>query len=105
MVTSVVKTVLRSDWDLAQIGEFQPECLQGYASADGPIIDDVDLRAAGIERFSKKPMLVEDVVELVKPLPSTGFQQTGIGPDKLLISNNVTESDLYTILRDRHLYS
>jgi hypothetical protein len=117
---SVVRTVIRSDWDLAQIGCYSPQCLWGQAStrALDNLMSTIDPRASGavdllayksdysspLITFVPLEPIVEDVVKLVAPVEAVQFSQTGNGPDTLIFPASYTAAELYNFLRNRRLY-
>lgn len=62
--------LVRSDWDLAQIGKLTPDCLKGQTSEQmAATTKNVNLAAVGMEMFEYKPKYVykEQIVQLVLP--------------------------------------
>lgn len=62
--------IVRSDWDLAQIGKLAPECLAGQTSEKMAVtMKNVNLSASGIEMFTNNSGYVykEQIVKLVLP--------------------------------------
>ena len=117
---SVVRTVIRSDWDLSQIGCHAPQCLWGQASSRAldSAVSTIDPRASGsVDLLSYKsehklpfmtfvPLepVVEDVVRLVAPVEAVQFSQTGLGPSALIVPSGYTAGELYTKLKNNRLY-
>ncbi len=102
----IVQTIIRSDWDIAQLADMSPDCLLGMSSYEAAKAQrEVDWRASGVHETFKYPAsLNEQIVQLVLPPEPLYFSQSGVGPRYLIGQTKPTDGDRYHQLVDYVMY-